>query len=244
MANLTDYVKGEIAAGRLVGMVCIDLRKAFDTVDHSILLDKLHFIGASSSAVNWFRSYLSRRRQCVDVSGTWSDFMDVTCGVPQGSILGLQLFLIYINDMYSSLSCRLSLYADDSALFFSHKEPSTIASRLSAELSRCKCWLTDNKLSLHVGKTECLLFGTRRRSSKVGEFNVTCDGTAVDRVMSVTYLGVILDANLSGTDHAAGLIKKCASSRYKLSLYSMLFLDPTISGLLLFLLVQWFDGEA
>ena len=209
LADLTDYVKGEMTDGRLVGMVCIDLRKAFDTVDHSILLDKLYHIGASSSAVNWFRSYLSGRQQCVEVSGVKSDFMDITCGVPQGSILGPQLFLIYINDMYSSLSCRLSLYADDSALFFSHKDPNVIADRLSKELSNCKNWLTDNRLSLHVGKTECLLFGTRRRLSKVGNFSVTCDGMAVSRVTSVSYLGVILDSNLSGTDHVSALVKKC-----------------------------------
>ena len=71
-----------MSAGRLVGMVCIDLRKAFDTVDHSILLDKLRSIGASNSAVKWFGSYLSGRQQCVEVSGTRSSFMDVSCGVP------------------------------------------------------------------------------------------------------------------------------------------------------------------
>ena len=114
--------------------------------------------------------------------------------------------------MYSSLTCRLSLYADDSALFFSHKDPECIANRLSIELSNCKRWLTDNKLSLHVGKTECLLFGSRRRLGRVGEFSVTCDGTAVGRVMSVTYLGVVLDSNLSGTNHAEKLIKKCAGN--------------------------------
>ena len=143
------------------------------------------------------------------MSGTRSDFMNITCGVPQGSILGPQLFLIYINDMYSSLNCRLSLYADDSALFFSHKDPIVIANRLSVELSNCKNWLTDNRLSLHVGKTECHLFGTKRRLGKVGDFSVKCDGTAVSRVVSVKYLGVVLDANLSGTDHVTSLIKKC-----------------------------------
>ena len=94
--------------------------------------------------------------------------MDISCGMPQGSILGPQLFLIYINDMHSSLNCRLSLYADDSALFFSHKDPGIIADNLNVELSNCKSWLTDNKLSLYVGKTECL-FGTKWKLSKVGE---------------------------------------------------------------------------
>ena len=99
--------------------------------------------------------------QCVEVSGVKSGFLSVSCGVPQGSILGPLLFLIYINDMSISLECSLSLYADNSALFFARKNPSVIAECLSSELTSCRKWLIDNKLSLHVGKTECLLFGTK-----------------------------------------------------------------------------------
>ena len=97
LIDLSDYIKGEIGNGNLVGMVCIDLQKAFDTVDHPILLDKLRAIGVSSSALNWFNSYLSCRQQCVDVDGIKSGFMDVTCGVQQGSILVPILFSIFIN---------------------------------------------------------------------------------------------------------------------------------------------------
>ena len=94
----------------------IDLQKAFDTVDHSILLDKMKAMGVSS--LPWFHSYLSGRTQCVEVDGVRSDFANVTCGVPQGSILGPLLFLMYINDMHRSVDCRLSFYADHSALVF------------------------------------------------------------------------------------------------------------------------------
>ena len=153
LIGLSDYIKGEISHGNMVGMILIDLQKAFDTVDHGILIKKLESIGVSSTA--WFESYLADRKQCVDIGGTRSEFLPVTCGVPQGSILGPLLFLVYINDMSISLSCKLSLYADDSALLFSHRDSNIIASRLSSELSRCKQWLVDNRLSLHVGKTEC-----------------------------------------------------------------------------------------
>ena len=207
LIGLSDYVKGEMGRGNMVGMVLIDLQKAFDTVDHSVLLDKLRAIGVSS--LSWFESYLSQRTQCVEVDGSRSEFLNVTCGVPQGSILGPQLFLIYINDMNMSIDCKLSLYADDSALLFSGRDPLLIADRLSVELTRCKQWLVDNKLSLHVGKTECLLFGSKRKLKKVGNFQVFCEGMAVKRVFTVKYLGVQLDDSMDGSAHAGNLMKTC-----------------------------------
>ena len=182
LIGMTDYIRTEMSNGKLVGMVLIDLQKAFDTVDHSILIDKLRAIGVSTP---WFHSYLSDRKQCVEVNGMRSEFLSITCGVPQGSILGPQLFLIYINDMVTSLECKLSLYADDSALIFSHTDSRVIADRLSRELSNCKRWLVDNKLSLHIGKTECLLFGSRRKLKGVRDFQISCDGTLVERVANV-----------------------------------------------------------
>ena len=207
LIGLTDFIKGEIAKGNMVGMVLIDLQKAFDTVDHAILSEKLKSIGVSSTA--WFDSYLENRRQCVEVSGTRSEFLPVTCGVPQGSILGPLLFLIYINDMNISLTCKLSLYADDSALLFSHRDAKVIADRLSFELSSCKRWLVDNRLSLHVGKTESLLFGSKRRLKGI-DFRVLCDGAPVERKFTVKYLGVFLNDNINGSAHVSNLMKVCA----------------------------------
>ena len=135
--------------------------------------------------------------------------MDINCGVPQGSILGPQLFLLYINDLCISIDCQLSLYADDSALFFAHSNPSVIANRLSVELSSCRKWLIDNRLSLHVGKTECVLFGSKSSLRRVGEFQVVCEGRAVRRVDHVKYLGVLLDASLSGVNHVNHVLKTC-----------------------------------
>ena len=185
----------------------------------------------------WFSSYLSNRRQCVEVNGVRSDFLPVTCGVPQGSILGPQLFLLYINDMITSVDCKLSLYADDSALLFSHKDSDVISDRLSKELSNCKRWLVDNKLSLHVGKTECLLFGTKRKLGKVGDFQVFCDGTAVDRVTNVKYLGVQLDSNLGGTEHIGNILKTC-SGRLAFLYRNSAFLDFHCRRLLCSSLIQ------
>ena len=97
--------------------------------------------------------------------------------------------------MSISIDCQLSLYADDSALFFAHSDPSVIGNRLSTELTNCKEWLVDNKLSLHVGKTECLLFGSKNRLRRVGDFQVFCEGKVVQRVHKVKYLQCVSRQN-------------------------------------------------
>ena len=151
----------EISKGKYVGMVLMDLQKAFDTVDHDILLDKLDAMGFDHN--EWFKSYLRGRKQMVVVNDVSSETGTVTCGVPQGSILGPLLFLCYVNDMPISVKCKLLLYADDSALIISGFDPKEIAKELSKELESCRQWLIDNKLSLHLGKTEEILFGSKRK---------------------------------------------------------------------------------
>jgi hypothetical protein len=107
--------------GNYTGMVMLDLQKAFDTVDHSILVQKLESIGVNLNSRSWFTSYLCERKQLVDINGTTSDQANISCGVPQGSILGPLLFLIYVNDMKGSVNSELLLYADDSAILVSDK---------------------------------------------------------------------------------------------------------------------------
>ena len=160
------------------------------------------------SSTDWFRSYLSDRSQCTQVSGVDSTFSEVTCGVPQGSILGPTLFLCYINDMSDALNCRLSLYADDSALLYSGPDPNVVADFLSKELSICQRWLVDNRLSLHLGKTGCILFGTKRGLATDVYFEVKLEGKVVNRVTSVKYLGICLDQFLDFSDHVDKLLKK------------------------------------
>ena len=115
-------------------MVLLDLHKAFDTVDHSILLMKLEALGLSQDIIRWFHSYLSDRQQLVDVSGTFSSCAGIRCGVPQGSILGPLVFLIYVNDMSEAINNKRLLYADDSAILVADKQISTIETILENEL--------------------------------------------------------------------------------------------------------------
>ena len=144
-------------------MILIDLQKAFGTVGHEIVCKRLKTVGVDST--DWFMSYPQNRRQIVTVGKTQSDPASVTCGVPQGSILGPLLFLCYVNDMVISIDsgCKRLLYADDSAILFSHKDPNVIASKLGKVLESCSSWLVNNKLSLHLGKTESVLLGSKRK---------------------------------------------------------------------------------
>ena len=119
LINLMDHIRQLTFKGQYVGMVLLDLQKAFDTVDHEILCNKLEAMGINNT--KWFKSYLGDMTQIVVANGTPSEPGTVSCGVPQGSILGPLLFLCYVNDMSLSVRCKLLLYADDSALSVRHR---------------------------------------------------------------------------------------------------------------------------
>ena len=212
LINLMDYLHTNISEGKYVGMILLDLQKAFDTVDHVILCNKLKNIGVG--CVGWFESYIKNRLQVVNLDGINSKPGIVQCGVPQGSILGPLLFLIYVNDMPMSVKCKLLLYADDSALLVAGKDPKLIAEKLSNDLKSCHDWLVDNKLSLHLGKTECILFSTKRKIKLENDFKVFHNSTPIKQVKNVSYLGLTLDDTLSGESIITNIIKK-ASSRLK-----------------------------
>ena len=115
---LYDKILEGFDKGLMTGMILIDLQKAFGTIDHDILLKKVGAIGFSNHTIGWFKSYLSNRLFRVNLRNCYSDPSNITCGVPQGSILGPLLFLIYVNDMPQAVKSNLSLYADDSSLIF------------------------------------------------------------------------------------------------------------------------------
>ena len=211
LIHITDYIKSEISLGRYVGMVLIDLRKAFDTVNHSIMCQKLEAIGFDQSTVAWFKSYLQNRTQLVNVNGVFSDKRNISCGVPQGSVLGPLLFNLYINDMQSSVSCKLMLYADDAALIVSHKDYNTVESNLSDNLYSLNNWLIHNKLSLHLGKTQSILFASKRKLKIHSHLNVTCGRTPIESVKKTKYLGLKLNQNMDSSDIVTNIISKCNS---------------------------------
>ena len=164
----TDSIRRAIDSGKMTGAVFMDLRKAFDTVEHKVLLSKLPLKGIVHGELNWIANYLSGRYQYVQYDGVKSDRELVKYGVPQGSILGPLLFLLQINDLVKSVkNCNIQMYADDTVIYTSHSNISVIEQTLTSEMNNVSKWLDKNRLiiNLNKGKTESLLFGTAKRLS-------------------------------------------------------------------------------
>ena len=153
--------------GQYTGIIVVDLKKAFDTVNHEILLKKLKKYGVIGSKNAWFASYLCKRMQFCRVNGVSSELDDINCGVPQGSCLGPLLFLIYINDLPFSLqSSQVTMYANDTTLSSSSKNIVDLSENLNRDLHNLKQWLQGNKLSLNLIKTQAMVVGSRPNIKK------------------------------------------------------------------------------
>ncbi|CAB3996609.1 Hypothetical predicted protein [Paramuricea clavata] len=156
LAHFTEQILDNLDHRKITGAVSIDLRKAFDTVDHTILLEKLKTIGFTSSVLDWFSSYLSNRTQVTVINSSMSQPKPVTVGVPQGSILGPLLFLIYINDLPECLThCKSILYADDTLLYYSAESISDLQSKLNSDLRSLSDEMLENLFQTNTPK-RCL----------------------------------------------------------------------------------------
>ena len=164
---MTESIKNSLDNKTFGCGIFLDLQKAFDTVNHQILLDKLEHYGIRGTALTWFKAYLSNRSQYVSVNGYSSNQLNVTCGVPQGSVLGPLLFLIYINDLPNS-SSKLSFYlfADDTNIYFESHSLSILQKVVNKELRNVRKWLDANKLALNIDKTNCVIFSLCTKSFK------------------------------------------------------------------------------
>jgi len=148
LKNTDDWYSG-MDLGKYVGTVFVDLKQAFDTVDHSILLQKLNHYGVQELDLKWFESYLSNRKQFIRIDGVDSSIQNINTGVPQGSCLGPLLFLVYINDLpYSVKNAKVSIYADDTSLALQSENISQLTAALNEDLRNLHLWLKGNKLSL------------------------------------------------------------------------------------------------
>ena len=225
--------------GNLTGMILIDLQKAFDTIDHEILLLKMNYLGFDKSTINWFRSYLADRTFIVNVNGEFSNPGKLTCGVPQGSILGPLLFLLYVNDMPQSVSCDLLLYADDSCLVFSDKNFDNIENELNTNFNSLCDWFVDNKLSIHFGedKTKSILFGTKRKLKGLRKLDIRHGDVTIKQQPQVKYLGCVLDSSLTGESMALQALAKI-NGKLKFLYRKQSFLSASLRRLLCNALIQ------
>ena len=177
----------------LTGAVFIDLGKAFDSVDHEILINKLESYGLKDIELDWFWNYLTDRKQLVSFGKEISDPCLITSGVPQGSILGPLLFALFVNDLPIVLEqCQILMYAEDTVMYFTASNAQEISSTLTSELAKVNYWLIDNNLFIHQGKAECVLFGTGSRLA-TANLSVNIDDKELTRVAEYKYLGVILN---------------------------------------------------
>ena len=196
----------------------IDLRKAFDTVSHDILKQKILKFGFSENITDWISNYLSNRQQRCAVNGYTSDYLSITCGVPQGSIIGPLLFLIYVNDITKNLhNSTVRLYADDTVIYVTHESEDVAHGIISDELDIVTRWCNSNQLTMNLSKTKMMLYGTRTMLKK-GHYNdVLINGTALQYVHNFHYLGVKLDDKLNFEAHANECIKMVSYKLYLLT---------------------------
>ena len=216
--SLTEHIRKLLDNGDYVCGIFVDLEKAFDTVHHEILCDKIKAYGLRGNINDLLKSYLSDRKQYVSINGFDSVARNVTCGVPQGSSLGPLLFLIYINDFFLCLSqTSCGHFADDTFIIYNSKKAKTIETVINTELKEVIKWLRLNKLSLNAGKTELIFFHSSRHQLDYDNIYINFNGVRLKPVDFIKYLGMFIDKYLNWNHHISNLSKQLSRANGILS---------------------------
>ena len=196
---LTDIMYGNLNHHKITVNVLIDLKKAFDTVNHSLLLDKLYKCGIRGISHLWFKNYLSNRMQYVGVGYSNSSLRPINIGVPQGSVLGPILFLVFINDLPDCSNLRTTLFADDTTLSISSHNYDDLVTDLNFELLKIHDWVVSNRLTINVDKTELMLISNKNVNSCNEQ--IFLNGRSLNFTDNAMFLGMKLDNKLKFSDH-------------------------------------------
>jgi hypothetical protein len=210
--QLVDKINNAVERSETTIGIFLDLSKAFDTIDHNILLTKLEHYGFRGIVLQWFKNYLSNRKQYVSYNTCESELKHIICGVPQGSILGPLLFILYVNDIvYTSKILNIILFADDTTILYSSKHINSKICLVNRELEEVSNWFKANKLSVNASKTNYMVLGTPKMTSLNDthastsndqiEVKILLDNSELKRVNYTKFLGVLIDECLTWKCH-------------------------------------------
>lgn len=208
--TVLDEWKLNISEGRMVGVIFMDLKRAFETVDRKLLVEKLYQYGIRGKVLEWIRSYLSDRKQKVRFNKDWSESILTKYGVPQGSVLGPLLFIVYINDIVNVCpeESTIKMFADDTLIYVTGESSAEIENKINISLEIVEKWMNRNKLKMNAEKTKYMIIRSVRKELK-GNIVLKCmDGTELQRVQMMKYLGIMIDDKLRFKDHCEYMLKK------------------------------------
>ena len=198
ISTLVDYVTNSLENNEIPCSIFLDTSKAFDTIDHKIQLNKLYMYGIQGITHNWFKNYLSERYQYVSINNCSSSLQNIKCGVPQGSISGPILFLLYSNDLPTASNIlRFLLYADDTNISYKNLDPKSITDTMNKEIPNVTECFNSNKLHIDTNKTVAMLFHTRQRTLTINESLIKINDDTIPFSTHTKFLGVNIDSNLT-----------------------------------------------
>ncbi|XP_046743250.1 uncharacterized protein LOC124409579 [Diprion similis] len=194
---------------KLIGVIFLDLKRAFETINRRLLLQKLANYGIMGTTWKWIKSYLENRTQQVKYGNKMSEKRKTKFGVPQGSVLGPLLFILYINDLARQLEfCQCKMFADDTVIFISGTNTEEIEQKLNHDLERVVKWMNSNSLKLNTTKTKSMIIHDPRKLGIENKCNFKIAGIQIEEVREIKYLGVIIDNKLSFNAQAMFIVKK------------------------------------